>query len=221
MIRLIVVCEGQTEQEFCRNVLAPHLREFDVYLSAPRIEHSGGGDVRWPKVRRQLVAHLQSDTSALLTTMIDYYGRTAPHDWPNAAAASAEADVRERIGILEEGMSQEVDTEHTGRFIPHLQLHEFEALLYSDPAAITPMLEGDTDAMTSAMEAVVREAGEPELINSRRDKTPARRLAAIAPEYAKGVYGPLLAEAVGLGRMRAACPGFDRWVGRLEELGDR
>ena len=218
MTRLIVVCEGQTEAEFCNSVLAPFLRNASVYLSAVLIKHSGGGGVRWSKLGKQLKAHLKSDSGTYVTTLVDYYGRDVPNDWPAAQAASAESNIHEKVAILENGMSNEVDERHTGRFIPYLQLHEFEALLYSSPSVIAPLLDGDTAEVEAALIEVIRSCSEPELINSRRDKTPARRLAALSPGYTKALLGPLLAEEIGLERIRAACPRFDRWVGRLEGL---
>ena len=33
MKRLLIVCEGPTEQEFCNCTLSPHLRRYDVMVS--------------------------------------------------------------------------------------------------------------------------------------------------------------------------------------------
>ena len=32
MNRLIIVCEGETEQEFCKDVLASYFREKNIYI---------------------------------------------------------------------------------------------------------------------------------------------------------------------------------------------
>lgn len=47
MKRLIIVCEGPTENEFCLNVLAPVLMKADIYVEAPLIKKSNGGIVPW------------------------------------------------------------------------------------------------------------------------------------------------------------------------------
>lgn len=43
MKRLIIICEGPTEQEFCMEVLGADLAKRDVYVEAPLIKHSHGG----------------------------------------------------------------------------------------------------------------------------------------------------------------------------------
>ena len=43
MKRLIIVCEGQTEQSFCQNVLSPYFQTKGIVVEAPTIKHSHGG----------------------------------------------------------------------------------------------------------------------------------------------------------------------------------
>lgn len=38
MKRLIIVCEGPTESEFCLEVLAPEFRKRDIYVQAPLVK---------------------------------------------------------------------------------------------------------------------------------------------------------------------------------------
>lgn len=45
MKRLIIVCEGPTEHEFCMDVLSPILQKGDIYLDAPLVKKSNGGIV--------------------------------------------------------------------------------------------------------------------------------------------------------------------------------
>ena len=58
MKRLIIVCEGQTEQSFCQNVLSPYFLTKGFVVEAPTIKHSHGGIVPWGTLKRQLVEHL-------------------------------------------------------------------------------------------------------------------------------------------------------------------
>ena len=55
MNRLIIVCEGETEQEFCKDVLASYFREKNIYIEYPTIKHSNGGIVPWATLKRQLI----------------------------------------------------------------------------------------------------------------------------------------------------------------------
>ena len=39
MNRLIIVCEGETEQEFCKDVLASYFREKNIYIESVSYTH--------------------------------------------------------------------------------------------------------------------------------------------------------------------------------------
>jgi len=45
MARLIIVCEGQTEQEFCNDILQPHLIQFGIVVQNPTIKKTAGAIV--------------------------------------------------------------------------------------------------------------------------------------------------------------------------------
>lgn len=44
MKRLIIICEGETEQEFCQDVLYPHFFDKDIQISNPTIKKNKWGD---------------------------------------------------------------------------------------------------------------------------------------------------------------------------------
>lgn len=58
MKRVIIICEGETEREFCKNVLAPHLITHNIFIQAPLIKRSMGGIVRWPILKKEIETHL-------------------------------------------------------------------------------------------------------------------------------------------------------------------
>ncbi|WP_147162407.1 DUF4276 family protein [Pararhodospirillum oryzae] len=61
----------------------------------------------------------------------------------------------------------------------------------------------------------------PEDINDGTHTAPSKRLKGIFPPgtYSKAEHGPLIAEAIGIDRMRARCPGFNAWVTHLQAWG--
>ena len=71
---LIVVCEGQTEQEFCNDVLFSHFFQHDILLKSPTIKQSKGGLVKWDVLKRQITEHLNEN--AVVTTLLDFYGKS-------------------------------------------------------------------------------------------------------------------------------------------------
>jgi hypothetical protein len=108
-----------------------------------------------------------------------------------------------------------------GRFIPYVELHEFEALLFSDIEDLTGVLCASLRPYQAAglqhgLQAIVGEAGCPEAINNRPGMSPSHRLKGLAPFYRKTVHGPVAAGRIGLEKMSLACPHFAAWLGQLE-----
>jgi len=102
------------------------------------------------------------------------------------------------------------------RFIPYLQLHEYEAILFSDPAAFAaginhPSLEGH-------FQRIRNEFDSPEDINNAPDTSPSKRVIAACPSYRKVIEGTRAAAAVGIPKMRQECPHFREWINLLEAL---
>ena len=80
MSRLLLHVEGQTEETFVNDVLAPHLRDrgYDSVrarlVGNARRRDRRGGIRDWNAVRRDIANHLKEDTGSFATTMVDYYG---------------------------------------------------------------------------------------------------------------------------------------------------
>ena len=91
MKRLVVFCEGPTEQGFCNRLLRPHLFPgHDSTLHTILIAHSkhhgrvsrGGVSARYETMRRGIMDELKGHKGPdnLFTTLIDLYG--LPEDFP-------------------------------------------------------------------------------------------------------------------------------------------
>lgn len=63
----------------------------------------------------------------MFTTMFDYYA--LPDDFPGVEESIDIQNVRDRISFLEDKFAEDMGS---GTFIPYIQLHEFEALLFVD-----------------------------------------------------------------------------------------
>lgn len=138
MRRLHVLAEGQTEEAFVNQVLAPHLAGHGVVtdvrcVTTRRDRHRldivhRGGLRDYGKVQRDLQRWMAEDRDAVFTTMLDLYA--LPRDFPGFADAARSADPYERVRRIEQALGEDIG-QH--RLIPYIQLHEFEALLLSDP----------------------------------------------------------------------------------------
>ena len=128
MMRLYVVCEGLTETNFVRDILRPHIElrcPAPVTVEAPNLR----GNCVYVGVRKLIRTLLGSRTNDVrVTTMIDLY--RLPKDFPGHADCDCIESPSERVQELERFFLVDVPDQ---RFIPYLQLHEFEALLLSDP----------------------------------------------------------------------------------------
>ena len=132
MKRIIIIGEGPTEQEFCRDILMPHFMAKGIAIQHPTIKRSGGGIVSWKVLKKEIETHLKQDRKAFVTTLIDYYGIHKRHAFPGWSDALKIANKSKRMECLEENMKEKVAEMLRHRFIPYIQLHEFEGLLFNN-----------------------------------------------------------------------------------------
>ena len=225
MARLHLFAEGTTELVFAREVLGPHLWSYGVFLHKPvliakarkkRIIHRGGGTAFRPMqsdIERRLKEDHRADVH--FTTMIDLY--RLYRDFPGRDEAdNLRNQPYDRVAYLEHSWSKETN-DH--RFIPFIQLHEFEAYLYTEVAKFIDFFDNATQGIGN-LQNVAGRVSSPELINDGEDTAPSKRIIEQFPTYErlKAAVGPQMAGLIGLQKIRAACPHFDAWVRRLEQL---
>ena len=68
------------------------------------------------------------------------------------------------------------------------------------------------------MKKVLDEFSNPEEINDNPDSSPSKRIQRIFPEYNKVFYGSLIAQRIGIEKIREKCGHFDEWLSKLENL---
>ena len=205
MIRLAIAVEGETEEEFVKQVLASRLRLRDV----EPIPYLLMGNVNVPRLSGE-IARLLPDHDAV-TSLVDFYG----FEGKNQRETADELERR----ILTATRTNLRMAPDPLLVIPYVQLHEFEGLLFADTQAFGTLLnlpEGSLERLRAIREQFTT----PEDINNDTLTAPSKRIANIIPRYNKKVDGPMLAEEVGLDRIRAECPRFNRWLADLEVLAE-
>jgi hypothetical protein len=214
--RVNILVEGQTEESFVRELLVPHLANFQVWLT-PRIVETRkgfkGGAVSYGKLSRQVRQWCQHDSSAQVTTLFDVYG--LPSDFPGVAQWSHALPSQAQAITLEANLAADVGQPN---LIPYLQLHEYEALLFSDLSAFK--YASVPEKAIAGWQAELVQFASPEEVNNSPLTAPSKRLIARWPAYAKSKpqFGVLLAIQIGLPTIRAACPRFNSWLSFLEDL---
>jgi hypothetical protein len=218
MKRIIIICEGETEKEFCNTILTPYFAAKGIFLQSPLIKKSMGGIVKWGELRKQITLHLRNDSNAFVTTLIDYYGLYSKYNFPKWDEAENQADKNIRMSILEQGMKESIDDAIRFRFVPYMQLHEFEGLLFNEIEIFHEQIPPSELVGIDELTRTFHQYNNPEMINNNRETSPSHRLERIILGYNKIVYGNILAEAIGLERIRAKSPRFNEWLRRLEEI---
>jgi hypothetical protein len=225
MARLLVHVEGETEEEFVTNVLRDHLLANGYSGVSQRILGKPGqqGIGPWPSARRDIIAHLKEDPTCVMTTMVDYYGlpKSGGRAWPGRAEAGARQGTA-KAELVEKAILDEIATKigsgfHPRRFVPHVVLHEFEGLLFSDCAAFSRAIYRPD--LETALRQIREQFPTPEDINDSPDTAPSKRVNVLmGGRYEKPLLGTLAALEIGLDRIRQECPHFDGWLTRLEAV---
>lgn len=220
-IRLYVTVEGQTEKEFADNALKPHLAGFAIDVR-PRIVVTNrklgkrGGILDFDKIRSDVYRLMKQDShaEARFTTMVDLYA--LPSEFPGWNEASKKAVPRERVQVLEQALAEEFSEP---RFLPFIQLHEFESLLYCDLHELQRRIAA-SEAGIRALRAEVKDIA-PEDINEGAATAPSKRIIHHLPVYERNKVrvGAPAAVAIGLDMLRNRCPHFGNWLSKLEALG--
>ncbi len=216
MIRVYFLVEGQTEDTFVNRVLRPHLRPLGINPHPQRFGKRGhyASVPEYPKARIDILATLKEDWDSYCTTMVDYYAM--PGSWPGRETAAGDPDVIERAVLQDVANAMGEDFDST-RFFPYVQMHEFEALLFSCVETLSRRL-GLLDE--NPIRCILNECRSPEQINDNQETAPSKRIIRLCPSYQKVDDGFRTAQEIGLDVMRAQCPHFNEWIARLEALAE-
>ncbi|SOY77703.1 conserved hypothetical protein [Cupriavidus taiwanensis] len=220
MTRVHVICEGQTEETFVTEVLADAFVQKEIYLIPALIGKPGhkGGNLRFQRLLTDVRNRLLGDPSAWCTTFFDYYG--LPADFPGKDDAETKGTTDGRAECLLEEMSAQLER-HLGveamrRFIPYIQMYEFEGLLFSHPKGLADAL--GQPALDAEFQSIRNAFDSPESINNSPVTAPSKRIMKHFSAYDKPVYGSIAALEIGLSTIRNECRRFDEWLNQIEAL---
>lgn len=217
MKRLIIVVEGDTEKEFIDKVLSPYLYKKGLQsVSCFKIKHTKGGLTKYRHLKTDLL-NCVYENNVLVSTLIDFYA--LPKDFPKYKEASEIVDKVERLTFLEKAIVEDIESEKGGYFpnlIPYIQLHEFEALVFSSLHGISSLF-GDDEADFTEIEKIIDAHSNPEDINDNAKTAPSKRLLKLIKGYHKVVDGIMIIEETGIETVLKKCSRFNSWVETLIE----
>lgn len=222
---LHILCEGQTEERFVKEVLSPYLQQFNIYpkpilLLTSKKKNARGGMLSYAQAKRDLTIlqkQFRDNNSEhhLFTTMFDYYA--LPDDFPGVEESIDIQDVRSRISFLEDKFAEELGG---SAFIPYIQLHEFEALLFVDIIK----LQTEYPLSSEKIRVLKKETdiyGDPEMINNSPDTAPSKRIIAALSQdyhYNKVQSGATVTSSIGIEALLENCQHFKEWIENIKRI---
>jgi hypothetical protein len=217
MIRVNIICEGQTEETFIKEVLYDFFEPKSIYLN-PILIRKKGGHFTFERLLTD-IRLLQGDSTAYCTTLFDFYG--LPSDFPGREKAQTMTNIEEKAQCVTQYLvdalrENKISADSLRRFIPYVQMYEFEGLLFSDCHSLASAI--DQQSLATKFQAIREGFSTPEDINNSKINAPSKRILKIYRSYNKPIHGSLAIIEIGLDTIRRECKLFDRWLQQLEAL---
>lgn len=228
--QLYILCEGSTELTFASKVLAPYFQTYSIYvkpvlLCTSKKKGSYGGVTNYAKIVNDLTSifggiRKSANETHIVTTMLDLYA--LPTDVPGYEFAIRFPNPYDRVACIERAFGEAISHR---LFIPYIQLHEFESLLFSDISKLSieyPKAISEIEQLKEATDRI--ENGNPELINHGVNTAPSKRIIkclANKYNYDKVRGGTAVASHITLPVIMERCTHFREWIERIVELSNK
>lgn len=208
MKRLFIVVEGQTEEAFVKELMIPYFISNGIYDVRPVLIQTSkghkGGFVNYEHLKNDLQRLLKSQgQDVIVSTFVDFF--RCP-ELPSQAKVDSLPSHSKKVEEMQNIMASDIND---WRFIPYIQLHEFEALLFSAANGFEMYFD---EKISNEIQGIIDSFDNPEDINSAPETAPSKRLIRIIPDYDKVLYGNIVALEIGLPIMLEKCPRFRAWV---------
>lgn len=214
--RMVILVEGESELIFVQQMMIPRL--YSVSKDGWSIEsckiisnrklNKKGGNVNYDYLCND-IARFASQGCRVITTFLDFF--RLPNNFPgytndgnciHKIEQEMDLDLRNRILALKQ-------------FVPYIQKHEFEALLFSSMDGFEYLL--DDELQLKRIKDIVSNYPNPEDINGGASTAPSKRLLDIF-DYNKAADSTDMLEKIGFDVILAKCPRFAAWYSRLAEI---
>jgi hypothetical protein len=219
MIRLNITAEGFSEERFVSDILRPHLMNFNIYAEVRKVLtnrklRKRGGIVSYGKFKNDVSQWIKECPDVYHTSFIDLYG--LKNDFPGHITTT-DLQPYQRVSEMERLLGIDIGFY---KFIPYIQLHEYESLLFSHPGIMEIWLGLYNRIPVNCFSNILNLVPEnnPELINESRETAPSKRILSICDSYDKINDGILILKDIGLPTLRAECAHFNEWLTKLENL---
>ena len=211
---LYFVVEGDTEEQFVKDVLAKHF-DGKCYIQPIKITTNPnlgkrGGFTTYKHLKTDVENLLSQKREKIVTIFVDYF--RIPKDIPDYDNCQMIQTIDDRIKCLENAIKNDIGSDI---FFPYIQKCEFEALLFSSNRGFEYQFSQRESKETAK---IIKKYPNPEEINDNPATSPSNRLKIIRPFYDKFLEGNTIALKVGLDKILEKCPRFKTWIDNLTEL---
>lgn len=223
MKRLNILVEGTTEELFVKQVLYPHLINFGIITFVQkwftsRSSGAKGGSSNYDYIHNHLTRWIKQEghnPDVNFSVMVDLYS------FPRDGNTVYDHEIKAIKGGLEKALKLEEKIKaktNFNRFIPYVQLHEFEALILANPQSLNTFYTDKQKEVNQLMQEI--EGMNPEDINETPEGAPSKRIIKHLAIYKKqkSIAGPFVTNSIGLAVLRERCKHFNQWVTLLEQI---
>ena len=218
MKRLVIIAEGETEESFVNNILCPYFCSKGLYntIQCFKTKHSHGGVSKYSHIKKDILNTIY-EKDVVVSMMIDFY--RLPSDFPGFNDLKATQTHQEQANLLETRIKKDLEDSQNQlfhNFIPYIQLHEFEALVFASISGIDSLFERSEMDYNGLMN-VIQQYPNPEDINNHPDTAPSVRLKKLISGYNKVLHGIDIINTVGMAELLVKCPRFKTWIESMVE----
>ncbi len=218
MKRLVIIAEGETEESFVNNILCPYFCSKGLYntIQCFKTKHSHGGISKYSYIKKDILNTIY-EKDVVVSMMIDFY--RLPSDFPGFNDLKATQTHQEQANLLETRIKKDLEDSQNQlfhNFIPYIQLHEFEALVFASISGIDSLFERSEMDYNGLMN-VIQQYPNPEDINNHPDTAPSVRLKKLISGYNKVLHGIDIINTVGMAELLVKCPRFKTWIESMVE----
>jgi len=210
---LYIIVEGPTEEEFVNNSLYDYMVSKGITdVRAIKIETSPGfkgGDIKYTRYKPNVINILKREQDIIVSSLIDFF--RLKNDFPRYEESMGINNPIDRVSFIEKAIEEDIVD---NRFIPYIQLHEFEGLLFSEKKGFD-LFPHISETNRRELNQIIEKYSNPELINDGPTTSPSKRLMRLIPGYQKTFHGPLIALENGFDSIITKCPRFNTWVETL------
>jgi len=217
MSHIFLIVEGVAEEMFYKSVFAEHFKRTHTFevtvMPTKKNGHSRkekGGMITYDLCLTNLKRYLHSTGHCDKVYLIyDYYGLHNSFLDNYEGDNSLNSKLKYIISRLEKSVN-----DPKFKFI--LQVHEFEAFLFSMPEEIAAHF-GKSRLIDRFKVILTNFNGDPELINNSSTTAPSKRIIAIIPEYAYGKIsdGVVISGKIGIQNIMNKCKRFKEFCDNL------